>query len=91
MRTRKEKIEFLTGLMTGERKLNELQPRKSFMFSQDENNLDLYKDSSTGEIITGAQLDELEKENPNSIIIIIVPPHSPKRLGAQRIDFNLAS
>lgn len=91
MRTRKEKIQFLNGLMRGKRKLNELLPAKNFSFYQDETNFDLFKDSSTGEIITQAQLDQLHIENPNSVFIIFVAPNSPKRPGATHIDFSLAS
>ena len=91
MNTRKEKIEFLNGLLTGERKLNELRPSKNFMFNQDEKNPDLFKESSTGETVTGAQLDELERQNPNSLFIIFIPPNGTPRPGGTHIDFNLAS
>jgi len=91
MRTRKEKIEFLNGLMTGERKLNELRPVKNFWFYQNETNPDLFKNKDTAETITRAQLDELEKNNPNSIIIIYVIPGTPPQPGAVHLDFSLAS
>ena len=91
MRTRKEKIQFLNGLMTGKRKLNELLPAKNFSFYQDEKNPDLFRNNDTNEILTEVQLDQLERENPNSVFIIFVPPHSTSRPGANHIDFSLAS
>lgn len=90
MRTRKQKIEFLNGLMTGKRTINELRPVKNYAFIK-QDSPEQYKEMNGNRILTPEQLDKIEQENPNSVFIIFVPPHSTSRPGANHIDFSLAS
>lgn len=74
MKTRKDKIQFLNGLMTGKRKLNELRPAIHGFFTQDEKNPNLFHKKNPNVTLTREQLDELERENPNSMFFIYVIP-----------------
>lgn len=75
MRTRKDKIQFLNGLMTGKRKLNELRPAAIHGFlTQDEKNPNLYHGKNPDVTLTRVQLDEMKRENPNSMFFIYVIP-----------------
>lgn len=91
MRNKKDKIDFLKGLMTGVRKLNELQPTRTYCFIQDLKNPDLFKSKEPELILTRAQLDTFMEQHPNSRFITFVAAGTRPRPGAIHIDFNLAS
>lgn len=91
MRTRKDKIEFLKGIMTGTRTVNELLPVKNYSFIQDDNNPDIFKEVNGNRILTDEQLDEFQKKNPNSHFFIVISAQRRSRPGATQLDFNLAS
>jgi len=91
MRTRKEKIEFLNGLMTGKRKLNELQPTQNYCFVQDLKNRDLFKSKEPELILTREQLDTFMEKHPQSRFITFVAAGTRPRPGAVHLDFSLAS
>lgn len=91
MRTRKDKIEFLKGIMTGKRTVNELLPVKNYSFIQDDENPDLFKEVNGNRILTDEQLDEFQKKNPNSHFFIVISAQRRNRPGAIQLDFNLAS
>lgn len=71
MKTRKQKIEFLKGLMKGKRNIQELRPVKNYAFMQDKENPDLFHEINKERILTQAQIDKLKVENPNSHIFIL--------------------
>lgn len=91
MRTRKDKIEFLRGIITGARTVNELLPVKNYSFIQDDKNPDLFKEVNGDRILTDEQLDEFQKKNPNSHFFIVISAQRRSRPGATQLDFNLAS
>lgn len=91
MKTRKDKIEFLKGIMTGKRTVKELQPVKNYSFIQDDKNPNLYQETNSDRILTEEQLDEFQKENPNSHFFIVVSAQRRNRPGTIHLDFNLAS
>lgn len=82
MRTRKEKIEFLRGIMTGARTVNELQPVKNYCFIQNDTNPDLYHCTNPEMNMTREQLDKFQLSNPNSLFFMIVGTKTPDLLEA---------
>jgi len=82
MRTRKEKIEFLNGLLTGKRKLTELQPVKNYCIIQDDTNPDLYHCTNPDMDMTKEQLDKLKLDSPNSIFFMITGVKSREEVEA---------
>ena len=70
--SRKEKIQFLKGVLNGENKITDLLPIKWETFSNSEKEPDkYYRRGSTTEFYSRVGLNEYCKKNPNKHVIII--------------------
>jgi hypothetical protein len=81
MKTRKEKISFLKGLIRGERSIHEIKPsRQIFLFRRAEVDadspcdppFDCYHEPATGKLWTAAEISEHEQENPQDRVFAII-------------------
>lgn len=70
MKTRKQKIEFLNGLLTGKRTVTELQPPQFFFVVWDKDT-QLYYTNDQETILTEAQFKDFKNRNFNSEFFIV--------------------
>ena len=70
MKTRKEKISFLKGLIRGERSIHEIKPsRQIFLVKRDQGD---WFEHSTGNYWTDAQIKSHEAANPQDEVVCIL-------------------
>jgi hypothetical protein len=73
MKTRKEKISFLKGLIRGERSIHEIKPsRQIFLVKRDQGD---WFEHSTGKCWTDAQIKLHEAENPLDKVVCVLVKH----------------
>ena len=68
--TRKEKINFLKGLLTGDRKLSELSHNRNTLkrFFEIDTQPGVFKDGDTGEILSNERIIELRERKENILV-----------------------
>lgn len=67
--TRKEKIEFLKGLLQGKKFLTEILPSKVIVLNVLETNPETYLVRKTGETLSRDEYERLRRKHPNWIFV----------------------
>ena len=73
MKTRKEKISFLKGLMKGERQLHEIKEgRQIFLIRRSEAEVGIYRESPTGRVWTEDDIFNHHQNHPQDKLVKIL-------------------